>query len=100
MFRLGLSHLKHTARIAHGSLGRIAMRSVATASDLTFDQYPFLKELGLSKLNHGVYYGDQWIATGQHVFSMNPATGKPIAAVIEVRTHAMVTGILSHGILI
>ncbi len=50
-------------------------------STLTFSQYPFLKELGLSETNHGVYYDGHWAGSGEEVVSVNPATNKPIAKV-------------------
>lgn len=40
----------------------------------------FLKELGLSEENAGVYCGS-WMGSGDVLTSYNPATGKPIARV-------------------
>ncbi len=48
---------------------------------LTFNDYPFLKELGLGESNHGVYRDGQWTGSGEEVLSYNPATGKPLARV-------------------
>lgn len=48
---------------------------------LTFNDYPFLKELGLAETNLGVYRDGQWTASGEEVVSLNPATNKPIARV-------------------
>lgn len=48
---------------------------------LTFNDYPFLKELGLSETNSGVYRDGQWTASGEEVLALNPSTNKPIARV-------------------
>lgn len=58
-------------------------RFLATSSPsaaLTFDKYPFLRELGLDRENKGVYNG-QWGGRGPRVVSVNPTTNEPIAAV-------------------
>jgi len=52
-------------------------------SPLTYEKYPFLKELHLEKDNLGGYAGGKWMAGGQWVSSMNPGTGKNIAKVKE-----------------
>jgi hypothetical protein len=44
--------------------------------DLTFDQFPFLKNLGLEKDNLGSFNGKDWFGNGESVVSINPATGK------------------------
>ena len=41
---------------------------------LTFGQYPFLKDLGLSESNLGVYFDGRWAGSGEEVLSVNPAT--------------------------
>ena len=48
---------------------------------LTFNDYPFLKELGLSETNLGCYRDGEWTAGGEEILSINPATNKPIARV-------------------
>lgn len=48
---------------------------------LTFNKYPFLKELGLQEVNHGCYKNGQWVANGQEVICVNPHDNKPIAKV-------------------
>jgi len=50
-------------------------------SDLTFNDFPFLKELGLAEDNLGVYYDGKWTGNGAMQTCMNPTTGKPIARV-------------------
>ena len=50
-------------------------------SKLTFNDYPFLKELGLAESNLGVYAGGSWSGSGEEVVSVNPANNKPIAKV-------------------
>jgi len=47
---------------------------------LTFNEYPFLKELGLQEENFGVYNG-QWMGNGPVITAINPSTGKAIARV-------------------
>lgn len=49
-------------------------------SELTFSNYPFLKELGLETENLGCYNG-KWFASGESYLSYSPVTGKPIARV-------------------
>jgi len=49
-------------------------------SELTYKDYPFLKELDLNEDNLGVYYG-QWVGSGPVITSYNPTTGKPIARI-------------------
>jgi aldehyde dehydrogenase family 7 protein A1 len=49
-------------------------------SGLTFNDYPFLKELDLAEENAGVYNG-KWGGKGDFVTAVNPTTGKPIAKV-------------------
>ncbi|XP_065217197.1 putative aldehyde dehydrogenase family 7 member A1 homolog [Planococcus citri] len=44
------------------------------------ENYSFLKELGLQKVNPGVYDG-QWNANGEVITTYSPATGEPIASV-------------------
>jgi aldehyde dehydrogenase family 7 protein A1 len=46
----------------------------------TFNQYPFLKDLGLSEVNPGCYRNGEWVAHGDEVISINPHNNKPIAA--------------------
>jgi aldehyde dehydrogenase family 7 protein A1 len=56
-------------------------RSLASqAGALTFDKYPFLKELGLAAENQGVFNG-KWSGSGDWFTSVNPATNEPIARV-------------------
>ena len=50
-------------------------------SKLTFNDYPFLRELGLAESNLGVYAGGSWSGSGEEVVSVNPANNKPIAKV-------------------
>ena len=50
-------------------------------SDLTFNQYPFLKELGLSEVNAGCYRNGEWVGDGPEQVAINPHDNKPIAIV-------------------
>jgi aldehyde dehydrogenase family 7 protein A1 len=51
------------------------------SADLTFDNYPFLKELGLEKDNLGCYYNGKWVGDGDSYTTINPHNGKPIARI-------------------
>jgi hypothetical protein len=44
--------------------------------DLTFEKYPFLKELGLEKVNYGALIGGKLTATGPVKYSINPSDKK------------------------
>lgn len=46
-----------------------------------FNDYPFLKELGLSETNYGCYYNGTWTGSGEEIVTVNPATNKPIARI-------------------
>jgi aldehyde dehydrogenase family 7 protein A1 len=50
-------------------------------SDLSFDQHPFLKDLGLEKENPGCYRAGKWYGTGEKLTCLNPHNNKPIAVV-------------------
>lgn len=52
-------------------------------SELSFDKYPFLKELGLAEDNPGVYAGGNWFGSGNQIISENPGDGSGIARVVE-----------------
>eukprot|EP01116_Phalansterium_solitarium_P008910 TRINITY_DN2287_c0_g1_i1.p2 TRINITY_DN2287_c0_g1~~TRINITY_DN2287_c0_g1_i1.p2 ORF type:complete len:549 (+),score=191.51 TRINITY_DN2287_c0_g1_i1:94-1647(+) len=52
----------------------------AATTPTTFDEYPFLRELGLEENNLGCYDGT-WFASGEYYLSYSPTTGKPIARV-------------------
>jgi len=51
------------------------------ASSLTFNSYPFLKELGLKESNPGVYANGSWSGNGEEVVSINPANNQAIAKI-------------------
>lgn len=53
--------------------------------ELTFSDFPFLAELGLSEENYGCYNG-KWCGSGSLLTSYNPSTGKPIARVRQATT--------------
>lgn len=50
-------------------------------STLTFNDYPFLKELGLEEINLGVYHSGQWMGNGPEFVSVNPHNNKAIAKI-------------------
>jgi aldehyde dehydrogenase family 7 member A1 len=49
-------------------------------ADFTFDQYPFLSELGLDKTVFGCFSGD-WVGSGSEVPCISPHSGKTISMV-------------------
>lgn len=49
--------------------------------ELTFNKYPFLRELGLSEDNNGCYRNGEWVGSGQVFTSISPADNKPIARI-------------------
>ena len=51
-------------------------------TSLTFNEYPFLKELGLEEVNLGVYHSGKWQGSGSEFISLNPHNNKPIAKVV------------------
>jgi aldehyde dehydrogenase family 7 protein A1 len=52
------------------------------STTLRFSHYPFLKELGLSEVNHGVYRNGLWKASGAEYVAVNPSTHESIAKII------------------
>jgi aldehyde dehydrogenase family 7 protein A1 len=49
-------------------------------AEVTFDDYPFLSELGLEKVSFGCFHG-QWSGNGSEIPCLNPTTGKTIGLV-------------------
>lgn len=45
-------------------------------SELTFDQYPFLKELGIQRENFGSFINGQWIGGGEKIYASSPIDNK------------------------
>jgi hypothetical protein len=50
-------------------------------SKLTFNEFPFLKELGLSEVNNGCYRDGEWVGNGGEYVAVNPHNNKPIAKI-------------------
>lgn len=48
---------------------------------LTFELYPFLKELNLAPENPGCYYGGKWGGNGPVMTVYNPTNNLPLARV-------------------
>lgn len=48
---------------------------------LTFDKHPFLKELGLSEVNHGCYRRGEWVSDAHDMVSNNPTTNEGVAVI-------------------
>lgn len=48
---------------------------------LTYNDFPFLKELGIKEDNKGCYRNGEWVGSGKVVTMVNPANNKPIARV-------------------
>ena len=51
------------------------------ANKLTFNEHPFLKTLGLSEVNFGVYRRGEWVGNGPEFTSVNPHNNEPIAKI-------------------
>jgi aldehyde dehydrogenase family 7 protein A1 len=49
--------------------------------ELTYDNYPFLKELGIEKENLGCFNGKSWCGSGKYMHAVNPTTGKNISRI-------------------
>ena len=47
-------------------------------SDITYNDYPFLKELGIKEKNIGCYCNGQWVAHGEDQPSVNPHNKKVV----------------------
>jgi aldehyde dehydrogenase family 7 protein A1 len=47
----------------------------------TYEEYPFLKELGLSETNNGVYRRGEWVGNGPDFVAVSPHNNKPIATI-------------------
>ena len=45
-------------------------------SELTFDKYPFLKELGIEPINNGGYIGGKWFGGEEVLTTINPTTNE------------------------
>lgn len=56
------------------------MKKVA---QLSFNKYPFLKELGLSEFNNGCYRNGEWVGNGTEYTTVNPHNNEPIAVIKE-----------------
>jgi hypothetical protein len=50
---------------------------------LSYNEYPFLKELGLQEENLGVFNG-KWFGSGDTYVTYNPSDNRPIARVKAV----------------
>ncbi|KAF0695567.1 Aste57867_13607 [Aphanomyces stellatus] len=58
----------------------LAATALRHQSALTFNKYPFLKELGLGESNDGVFDG-KWFGNGPVFTSVNPSTNEAIATI-------------------
>ena len=50
-------------------------------SNLSFNKYPFLKELGLNEINEGCYRNGEWKSSGNETVTYSPHTGEPLATI-------------------
>ena len=58
------------------------MKRYFSVKTTNFKAYPFLKELGLRKLNFGVYRGGEWVeGKGGSIICTNPHNNEAIAKV-------------------
>ncbi|RQM21436.1 hypothetical protein B5M09_009763, partial [Aphanomyces astaci] len=69
-----------TNMLARRATQHVRLGGIRHQSALTFSKYPFLKELGLSETNDGVFDGS-WFGNGPVFTSVNPATNEPIAKI-------------------
>ncbi|RHY92302.1 hypothetical protein DYB37_011727, partial [Aphanomyces astaci] len=69
-----------TNMLARRATQHLRLGGIRHQSALTFSKYPFLKELGLSETNDGVFDGS-WFGNGPVFTSVNPATNEPIAKI-------------------
>ena len=53
------------------------------AEELTYSQFPFLKELGIEEENAGVFNG-KWFGSGETYVTHNPTNNKAIARVKKI----------------
>jgi aldehyde dehydrogenase family 7 protein A1 len=51
-------------------------------TQLSFNKYPFLKELGLTERNLGLFGNGKWSGSGETILSTSPTTGEAIAEVV------------------
>jgi len=49
--------------------------------EFTYEEYPFLKEIGIDRDNNGCYNGFEWCGSGKYITAVNPTTGKNLARV-------------------
>jgi len=50
---------------------------------LTFNEFPFLQEIGLSAINYGYLDGSVNTANGNKILSLNPHNNQPVAEIVE-----------------
>jgi hypothetical protein len=50
--------------------------------DLTYEKYPFLKELGLQKIKYGALIGGKFTAIGLVTYSISPSDKKVFHSII------------------
>ena len=76
------SHLPSLFSYKSTQFSLFQSRYMATTSNsnLTYNNFPFLKDLGLKPNNSGVFNG-KWLGSGETFTSLNPATNEPIATV-------------------
>lgn len=51
--------------------------------DLTYDSHPFLKELGLEKINYAALIEGKWVGSGAVRHSINPSDKKVLHFLTE-----------------
>lgn len=92
-------HLSRTAavRTAVSSPYSLLFARAMSSAGLTFAKYPFLKNLGLSENNAGVYNGKFEAGKGPVFTSVNPATNEPIATVSTGTKEQLEVGTRTQG---
>lgn len=67
---------------------KIILRMASSTSKYLISEpkYSFLKQLGLSEINDGVFCG-HWFGDGTIIESLSPANNKPIAQIKQVNIY-------------
>lgn len=77
--------MNHLIKLTNLNRQKILLQNIKRMSSFLINEprYAFLKELGLTENNNGVFNG-KWFANGETVQSICPANNKPIANVTQV----------------
>jgi aldehyde dehydrogenase family 7 protein A1 len=79
--RLYKSALRTAQRSLSRSTRRVTVARAFSTTDLSFDKYPFLKDLGLQAENNVGVFDGEWKASGVSIDSTTPIDNSRIATV-------------------